>query len=133
MKDLFCVKDLFCEDQQALALKELEFDEYCFAFWLKSTNNFSLSDNFHIGTESSAAMFSAFGGAIYYKAPLYQQAFDFLLDKIDSENEKKLITVMSIELCSDGSGACKILNETIFEFNSKSSAVQKLIEYYKNI
>lgn len=125
------MKDLFCEEQESLILKELEFDEYCFAYWLKSINNVPLSGNFHIGQESSVAMLSAFGGATYFKAPLYQQAFDFLLDRIDTENRIKLVTSMSIELFSDGSGNCNILDARVFEFDSKTEAVQKLIEHYK--
>jgi len=64
----------FVPYKQSLELKELGFDEPCFGFWLSNKT-------IQVGTESGAAMLSAFGNVTYFRASLYQQAFRWFREK----------------------------------------------------
>lgn len=62
--------------EEALALKELGFNESTFGYWLSNKTR-------HIGTESSVAMLAAFSNLTYFKAPTYSQAFKWLRNKYE--------------------------------------------------
>jgi hypothetical protein len=103
----------FIPYEEALALKELGFDEPCLKFWNCSyerndnTKTLSLFKNEHIGSVN---------------APLYQQAFRWLLN---------IRQDLCLSFWCDGSGKCtdsSPYDDSVFEFNTELECLKKLIE-----
>jgi hypothetical protein len=105
------MKKEFVTYEQALALKELGFDEACFAKY--TSNRLLLSINW-----SNVWCENINESEIY--APLKQQAIKFLLNMCDNLHDGEL----SIEYFSDESG---ILNNYGLPFKSILEAIDKLI------
>jgi hypothetical protein len=102
---------------QAVELEELGFDERCFAFY--DGDNGSLVSDQKVTKE------------VIYKlqlepccvAPLYQQAFKFLLDQLE---------FVSITYFNDGSGNLKRTGEGVFfDFNNREDCLIELINLVK--
>jgi hypothetical protein len=74
----------FITYEQALALKELEFDEPCIAFYYNKTKFLKLGDNPNYLINKRKASY-VFGNEKYdvTLAPLYQQAFRWFREKYD--------------------------------------------------
>jgi len=97
----------FLPYEQALALKELGFNELTIAFYSNDTR-------FHF-KELLAGILSN-----ECKAPLYQQAFQFLLDELE---------IISITYFNDGSGNLKEIgfNKRIVNFDTKLECLVELL------
>ena len=105
----------FVTYNQAVALKELGFDEPCMFVhdtWGNTKNWTEDGEGEHRNSDKNAS--------IYYSAPLKQQAILFLLNKCDDLHGAEL----SIEYFGDESG---ILKNYGGNFNSLSQAIDKLI------
>ena len=106
----------FIPYEQALALKELGFDEPCFGFYDESLY-FPNNEN-QYGTFCNQLL-----DAPSCSAPLYQQAFRFLLDQLE---------FVSITYFNDGSGNLKRIGEGIFfDFNNREDCLIELINQVK--
>jgi hypothetical protein len=101
--------------EQALALKKLGFDEPCF-FSYNIWNTEKLNDNYYNYINHNNIH-------ILVSAPLYQQAFVFLL---------VLLSDVSITYFSDGSGNLKRAGEGVFfDFNDRKECLIELINQVK--
>jgi hypothetical protein len=96
---------------EALALKELGFDEPCFKYWndygQKSINRFQLSDSIDDWSHN------------YIEAPTFSQAFRWLIPQIDNE--------WKVCLGEEGWYIYNLENEIYYGEN----ALKKLIEIIK--
>ena len=101
----------FIPYEQALALKELGFDEPCIGVY--NTSNKKL----FVVTPNKDESFE------YLNIPLYQQAFEYIL--------KSYLRKYSIRVLSDGSGAFYDDDNYSTDFRDKDSCLKKLIEIVK--
>jgi hypothetical protein len=69
------MKNLFCPYEQALALKELGFDEPCFGYWFADKINYPNKIG-HLESQERCSYIT--GGML---APLYQQALTWFREK----------------------------------------------------
>ncbi len=84
----------FVPYQEALALKELGFDEPCFSIYYSKDKSFSW--HHHIDhTNDEPALES---GEFNISAPLYQQAFRWLFQKLDIEKGVMPLDIESQQL-----------------------------------
>lgn len=105
------MKKEFILYEQALALKKLGFDNPCF-FSYNIWNTEKLNDSYYnyINHNQITDLVSA---------PLYQQAFAFLLN---------LLPNVSIQYFNDGSGNLKTIGEGVFfDFNNRKECLIELI------
>jgi hypothetical protein len=105
----------FIPYEQALPLKELGFDQPCL-FSYNIWNTEKLNDAYYnnINHNSITDLVSA---------PLYQQAFQFLLDQLK---------IVSITYFNDGSGNLKLIGDGIFfDFNNRKECLIELINLVK--
>lgn len=111
----------FVPYEQAIKLKELGFDEKCIAYFFRDGELNNYFNKHYINSGLSQTKPFSFSCT----APLYQQAFDFLLLKLDR---------VSITYHSDQSGS---LNHGVIgfviSFYSKEECLKRLIELVKNI
>ena len=104
----------FIPYEQALALKELGFDETCFGYFYTEDKFFdTVIKNSELDEDCSIS------------APLYQQAFQFLLDQLES---------ISITYFNDGSGNLKEIgfNKRIVDFDTRLECLVELLKLLKN-
>jgi hypothetical protein len=112
MKEQFVTYDI------ALKFKELGFDEECFAE-IFSDNSICITRPYK-NSESS-------DGVIL--APLWQQAINWCLNKLESRNLEPYNRRWKIEYCADSSGAIDFgEGDFYFEFESLKQAVEKALE-----
>jgi hypothetical protein len=109
----------FIPYEQALALKELRFDEPCLGYYVGKdkevyTSNETLSAPFKFRLESKTT----------FVAPLYQQAFSFLLN---------IIKDVSITYWNDESGNLKYFGQVVpfYDFDNRKECLSVLIEIAK--
>ncbi len=118
------MKGEFISYEHSLALKELGFDEPCFATY------FSISAWQIDCTEGGLNLKNNTPSDYSILAPIYQQAYSFLLSKL-SDN-------FALTFFSDNSGAIieylysSLVDNTEYNFNSREEAVKILIELCKN-
>lgn len=114
------MKELFIPYSQAVKLKEMGFLEPCFAYYGEiNGGEIELFKKKHFDIE-----------ALYVLAPLWQQAWTFLLDKIDNLRRGHQIKngeYTSITLLSDGSGHITTDEGVEISFYEKSTGINKLI------
>ena len=111
----------FIPYEQALALKELGFDEPCFGFYDGYIIRLCLFTD--CGWKNSMMTYDTQEEIL--TTPLYQQAFKFLLDIIDDD-------IISITYFYDGSGNLKRIGEGIFfDFNNREDCLIELINQVK--
>ena len=105
----------FIPYEQAVALKELGFDEKCLSCYLYEVETFSWELNYQISNNSIPWIISA---------PLYQQAFSFLLN---------IIKDVSITYWNDESGNLKYFCQVVpfYDFDTKEECLSILIEIAK--
>ena len=105
----------FIPYEQAVALKELGFDEKCLSCYLYEVETFSWELNYQISNNSIPWIISA---------PLYQQAFSFLLN---------IIKDVSITYWNDESGNLKYFGQVVpfYDFDTKEECLSILIEIAK--
>ncbi len=105
----------FINYAEALALKELGFDEPCLMYWndfgKTSINRFQLLNKIDEWCQD------------YIEAPLYQQAFDYIL--------KFHLKKYSVETFSDDRVRIYDENNNSTDFINKDSCLKKLIEIAK--
>ena len=113
------MKTQFVPYEQALALKELGFDEECLSYYFNKQLSF--------GTRTS------YGEVI--EVPLYQQAFKFFRDKYDLyytiEGSKKYGFAFFIYYENDDKGELKSKEYSTYE-EAEQECLIKLIEIVKN-
>lgn len=112
----------FCNYENSLRLKELGFNKECFAAY-DSSNNLRI---YFCGITANWNMNNLNPEVIKVSAPLFQQAFEFLLNKLENYNSDYFL--MSIQLYSDGSGKWINRFEEGFCFNDLNEAVKIGIE-----
>ena len=107
----------FVNYTEALALKELGFDEDCLGiYYIQTWNNNKPVLELDLSIEYTC---------ITINAPLYQQAFSFLLN---------LLSNVSIHYFNDGSGNLKRIGEpAFFDFNNRKECLIELINQVKKI
>jgi hypothetical protein len=114
------MEKLFVKYEEALALKELGFDEPCFAKYFQQDDN---TPFIQIGEREIEEAESA-GDDVTFEcdAPLYQQAFRWLLN---------IRQDLCLSFWCDGSGKCtdsSPYDDSVFEFNTELECLKKLIE-----
>ena len=125
----------FCNYTQALALKELGFDEPCTAIYYSKDKSFSWHHHKdHTNNEPTLD-----SGEFNISAPLYQQAFRFFREKYNrlhtvnidlSNNLKDKVFIYTIE---DHLGSIVDRSEEYKTYEEAESAcLNKLIEIVKN-
>lgn len=108
----------FIPYEQALALNKLGFIEMCIAFYFLYQEKIEYAEEGGFWVNSN-----------YYKerisAPLYQQAFQFLLDQLE---------FISITYFNDGSGNLKEIgfNKPIVNFDTRLECLVELLKLLKN-
>ena len=104
----------FIPYEQALALKELGFDEPCFGYYVPLLDNTQ---------ELEIKLIQTNGNKIVI-APLYQQAFSFLLN---------IIKDVSITYWNDESGNLKYFGQVnpFYDFDNRKECLSVLIEIAK--
>ncbi len=104
----------FVPYEQALALKELGFDEPCFGYYVPLLDNTQ---------ELEIKLIQTNGNKIVI-APLYQQAFSFLLN---------IIKDVSITYWNDESGNLKYFGQVnpFYDFDNRKECLSVLIEIAK--
>lgn len=121
----------FIPYKQALALKELGFDEPCFG-WFRSTlipSNFTeyfLETEFGMNEGPSDWVNSNFSDKAC-SAPLYQQAFNFLSNKFDINRSN-----FSIEFNKGAWDVIEFYNDEIQNIYRNEEGLQKLIDIVKS-
>ena len=119
----------FISYEEALALKELGFNEPClFAYNQDDENKLMTApqlSSYQINTGKN----SDIGKINKVTAPLYQQAFRWLMIKCEQICEKEI----SLKFWLDGSGSCKLMNldDELFDYDSEIECLKKLIEIVK--
>jgi hypothetical protein len=144
------MKKEFVPYQQALALKELGFDESCFAIWSGfDENNFSVTDTvrlysseFKINAPQSGCFYINDFNSLRVAAPLYEQAFRWFREKgiyeniiYDWNDEVYRVTIM----IQNEDKSCKVIylkeGDYIKEYKTLEEAelecLKKLIELCK--
>jgi hypothetical protein len=121
------MKHLFCTYEISLKLKELGFDEKCLAFYgvLKELK-VEVTNNSEPNIERRS----------FIAAPLYQQAIQFLFDRLEFDYPQ-----LEIVLNSDGSGCwrqdkdcyqeTRLTNKVDTSFDTLEEAIVKAIEVLK--
>jgi hypothetical protein len=114
------MKKEFVSYEIALALKELGFNENCMKYFGRENKLIIVKDNYGVHNTHPTILFNI----AFVSAPLYQQAFSFLLKKLED---------YSITYWYDGSG--HINNSEIsdweYNFNSEEECLKKLIKIVK--
>jgi hypothetical protein len=109
----------FIPYEQALALRELGFDEPCFGFYIGDIIRLCSFTNYPC--KNSIVPYDTQEYTV--TAILYQQAFRFLLDQLE---------FVSITYFNDGSGNLKRIGEGIFfDFNNREDCLIELINQVK--
>ena len=109
------MEKLFVEYEEALALKELGFDEPCICGYSKNTESLGIYSRFLVTKDSFTV-----------DAPLYSQAFKWLLN---------IRQDLCLSFWCDGSGKCtdsSPYDDSVFGFNTELECLKKLIEIVKN-
>ena len=108
------IENEFIPYEQALALKELGYTGYDFAGWCHAWEN---NPNPYFRANVDEAPYDV-------SAPLYQQAFQFLLDQLE---------IISITYFNDGSGNLKEIgfNKPIVNFDTKLECLVELLNLLK--
>ncbi len=113
------MKYQFVSYELALKLKELGFDQECIAGYY-SGGELIFINNIDNKLKEWVGMF-----LLDFPAPLWQQAFDWLLIKY-----REIYNVdISLTFWFDGSGHCKEMSEddNLFDFDTKIECLDKLI------
>jgi hypothetical protein len=133
------MQEQFIPYEQALALKELGFDEECFGYYYLDSNNKS-------GLTQPQSSFKRWYTGKEVLAPLWQQAFDWFRDKHNLFADLYTVNVGCIEYCfqivdlyseeclyDNFKGAANSYSG-IFNFyeEARLACLQKLIEIVKN-
>jgi hypothetical protein len=123
------MKHLFCTYETSLELKELGFDDECFAYY-------SFQKEFLFGKTNNSWFFLHRPNLKAVAAPLYQQAIQFLFDRLEFDYPQ-----IEIVLNSDGSGCwrqdkdcyqeTRLTNKVDTSFDTLEEAVVKAIEVLK--
>ena len=121
------MNSLFLNYEQSLKLKELGFNEECLGEYLSD-------GNFYILGKQDIYSSNFPGFKLRIKAPLYQQAFNFILNKLEKIDSKYFLAHLYI--FSDSSGKFITRLETEYCFNSLEEGINvgiKLLEeVYEN-
>ncbi len=125
----------FCTYEQALALKELKFDEPCFGYYFGKDKEVYLLDG-----QMSAPFEPSLDSKVMFRAPLKQQAFRWFREKYEV-----FIYINLYRTAMNGTPLefeyyyrfpKKLKSETIRKFNTyeeaESACIDKLIEIVKN-
>lgn len=123
----------FVTYNQALALKELGFDEPCIAFYdkLKFSNNISLR---FISQRVNNSIFNSIkNDGTLISAPLYQQAFRWFREKynIDCYIDKNSVGTYYCKIRYDNMQIFDACHNATYE-EAESACLDKLIEICKN-
>ena len=130
------MKKQFCTYEISKELKELGFDEECFAIYFKGILNNGYSVNY-ISTDWKSLFYknkinSESNSIDIVSAPLWQQAWSFLFKKLDF-----YYPYLRTEIFSDYSGKLYHpkdvgIDELEIDFDNKEQLILKLIELIKN-
>ena len=129
------MKNEFVSYNQALALKELGFDEPCIAFYdkLKFSNNTKLC---FVSQRVNNSIFNSIkNDGTLISAPLYQQAFSFFREKHKLHSTITSISQESWQwhITKPGESLGKLYDEDFYTYEeAESTCLDKLIEINKN-
>lgn len=118
--------------EHALALKELGFDEKCFAYKIKGQKESIKVGITNTKLDKEADKYrKTYKGLLSLRValPLYQQAFNFLQLRL----EKDYTETIALCVWSDGSGHCKFSGQPLgfLSFDSLEEGLGKLIKRVK--
>ena len=112
----------FASYEIAKQLKELKFNEPCFGIWI---NRGEKVDVMYVAKQDDAWMAEQNEGIL---APLWQQAINWCLNKLESFNPEPYNRKWSIEYCADKSGAIDFgEGDYYFEFKTLGELVLELV------